>query len=186
MALKDNETFESSGEDSGTEWPIAIDVPVVLPEGHYVAIGVGSSNVYEYKGKKKLAVYFKIQEGPGEVDAESSCGITRDNPDYKAEWGEVLKVHYTVETGGGRTGSAGATTQYHRAWVLANGKQPARRDRLSPEVFKDKYFVVKLRTVVTDSDKEPLEEINQYSVVGKLVSFLPDYDVAKECGEIPY
>lgn len=43
-------------------------------------------------------------------------------------------------------------TKYYKAWCLANGSKPKRGDRMSPLIFRNKVFLVKVVTVKREPD----------------------------------
>lgn len=47
---------------------------------------------------------------------------------------------------------AGPRSEYRRDWVMANGEPPRRRQQLSPRVFKDKVFEVRVVDVTKRFD----------------------------------
>jgi hypothetical protein len=68
-------------------------------------------------------------------------------------------------------GSRGAapSSKLFRAWVVAAGRQPERRERMSLVVFRHKIFKVRVRTVTRGARQEPLPPANRYSLVDQLV-----------------
>ena len=158
----------------------------VVPEGLYVALAVGSAEKFDFLGVKRVAVSFRLIEGPVGSDESSEHGIDRGHPQYKAGRNEILPMYCTVDwTSDGRL-TARANTKYRKAWVIAADRKPARDSRMSPKVFKGNFFLVKVELVTTDADKDPLGELSRYSVVRKVIRLLPGYNLDKECGEIPY
>lgn len=105
--------------------------------------------------------------------------------EQKLLWGKRLKIflHFEiispVEFSGLRLFMAANVPQknkwtvgfkFFRAWALASGRRPQRRDRLSTEVFRKKYFVARV-TVVTKSAKDTTRPIGaQYSLIDELLA----------------
>ena len=186
MVLDDNGM--SGRTTDGGDFEVIADgdsLPVV-PEGLYVALAVGSAEKFDFMGGKRVAVSYRLIEGPVGSGESSEHGIDRGHPQYKAGRNEILPIYYPVgSTPDGRL-KARANTKYRKAWVIAADRKPARGDRMSPKVFEGKFFLVKVALVKTDSDKDPLGELSRYSVVRKMIRLLPGYDLDKECGKIPY
>jgi len=57
----------------------------------------------------------------------------------------------------------GRRSRYYAAWVMANGGPPRRRDRLSPRVFKGKWFLLRIRDVRKRHDQLEHSEHDVYS-----------------------
>jgi hypothetical protein len=64
----------------------------------------------------------------------------------------------------------GGSSKFVRAWTVANGKPPRRKDRLAISIFKDKLFLVRVRDVTTDRHQKKLA--NPYSIVDAIVGRL--------------
>jgi len=170
------------------DWPvpIAAEIPVLVPEGFYVAVCLAAEKPYEYYGKERLAVRFELLEGPGPEDRSVPHGLGRGSVEYQNGRGEVVKRHFTVVTKEGRIGSGGKGTDYQRMWTGVNGGPPVRIPRMSPNIFVGKYFLVEVGTAKSDHRGKDLERIHWYSVVRGVPKYLPNYDAAKECGELPF
>src|SRR5262245_33478840 len=66
--------------------------------------------------------------------------------------------------------SLAPSSKLYRSWVVANnGRHPARRDRLSLDVFRHKLFRIRVRTTISDRTQQTLAACNQYSVVEALL-----------------
>jgi hypothetical protein len=59
-------------------------------------------------------------------------------------------------------------SRYFKVWCMANGGLPRRGQRMEPEVFRDKFFRVRVEDA-TDIHGNPLPEGERYS---KIVEFL--------------
>jgi hypothetical protein len=63
--------------------------------------------------------------------------------------------------------------KYWMNWVLANGKQPLRADRLSTKVFRRKMFRARVRKVIKTSEKGVCRTPEQqYSVISTMLEVL--------------
>jgi hypothetical protein len=61
-------------------------------------------------------------------------------------------------------------SKYYKTWSFVNGwKKPTRNDRMSPQIFKNKIFKVKTRTVKPSFEGKEMPEDFWYSCVDKLV-----------------
>jgi hypothetical protein len=65
---------------------------------------------------------------------------------------------------------AGRRSRYWRAWVIANGAQPRKRQVLSPRVFKGKIFEVEIETVRHGQDGREHPIAMQYSTVREILA----------------
>ncbi|UVT18577.1 MAG: hypothetical protein H8K03_12150 [Nitrospira sp.] len=59
--------------------------------------------------------------------------------------------------------------KYYRTWAMASGHRPRRRDRLSTQVFRDKYFIARIKTVDTTANGTARAEAAQYSIIDELL-----------------
>lgn len=66
--------------------------------------------------------------------------------------------------------TAGPRSEYRRAWIIANGGQPRKRQSLSPRIFTGKIFEVIVGDVAKrfDGREHPAQAI--YSIVRQIVS----------------
>ena len=69
----------------------------------------------------------------------------------------------------GQQPKAGPRSKYRRAWVIANGAAPQRRQVMSLRVFAGKYFRVEIQDVIKRHDQQSQAPADVYSVVGKLL-----------------
>jgi hypothetical protein len=65
---------------------------------------------------------------------------------------------------------AGRGSNYWRAWVIANGELPKKRQVLSVRVFRDKIFLVRIGYVEKRMDGGEYSEIEKYSVIQEIIS----------------
>ena len=59
--------------------------------------------------------------------------------------------------------------KYWKMWVVAAGRKPVRGDRMSTSVFRNKVFLVRIRTVQKNSKQAHLPPELQYSVIDELM-----------------
>lgn len=60
------------------------------------------------------------------------------------------------------------SSEYYRAWLIAVGRKPDRKDRMGTGVFRNKQFEVEVRTVILSSKQRKLTREQQYSVIGDI------------------
>lgn len=116
-----------------------------IPEGEYEAVCF-KVEVSRYLGsEKKLYVHFRIING-----------------EYQGtELFETLNFNYKSFPRG---------SKYYTDWSIANGKLPIRKDKMSPKVFKEKAFLVKVRDVKPKhEDGTTKPEIFWYSVIDRII-----------------
>jgi hypothetical protein len=117
----------------------------------------------------------------GRYDAECVEAKIYADPQFH-RW--VCRLRFNLVSGGrevcgflnlgtGSKPSAGRRSQYWRAWVIASGDLPRRRQVLSPRVFMNKLFEVSVETVkkAHDGVEHPAQAI--YSTVRRIVRALP-------------
>jgi hypothetical protein len=63
---------------------------------------------------------------------------------------------------------AGRRSNYWRAWVIANGEPPRKRQVLSRRVFVGKIFLVRIGDVEKDMDGAVHAEFEKYSVIQEI------------------
>lgn len=121
-------------------------IPEAIPDGdHYEVVFSRAERINQW-GQDKIILWFKlITPGPW-LNEEF---FMASNVPPKSKWTLSCK--------------------FWRAFVLANGKRPNRRDRLSTGVFKNKVFRVKIRKVIRDSKQQTLTAAQQYSVIDRLI-----------------
>ena len=115
---------------------------------------------------------------PGIYDAECvGADIYRD-PQFRA-WKCRLKfsilpdgdpVYGFFHLGRRDSPHAGPRSEYRRAWAIANGNLPRKRQVLSHRTFKRKIFQVEIADVTSRFDKRPHPDVAVYSTVKQIVS----------------
>ena len=63
----------------------------------------------------------------------------------------------------------GQRSKYRRAWIIANGEQPRKRQTLSRRVFVGKVFEVEIGNVERSHDGREHPKAAVYSVVREIV-----------------
>ena len=121
------------------------DIPPKLPEGLYEVVFMRAEEKAIW-GRKKAFLYFRIIQAGDHL-------------------GQVLFMAVTFPT----NGRFAVSSKYLQQWSMAAGKRPARRDRLSTKVFRNKSFLALVRTVKKDSGGKERCETAQYSVIDKLI-----------------
>jgi hypothetical protein len=66
---------------------------------------------------------------------------------------------------------AGRRSKYFLAWVKANGGPPARRDRLTPQIFMRRYAMVEVGDTVKNFAQQPVTSDFAYSVVRSVLEW---------------
>jgi hypothetical protein len=69
----------------------------------------------------------------------------------------------------GASGQMGPSHKYVLAWVLAAGRQPNRREKMSTGVFRNKVFRDKVRSVTKTATRLQRTPEQQYSVIEQLL-----------------
>ncbi|MDA2909798.1 hypothetical protein MYX04_02570 [Nitrospiraceae bacterium AH_259_D15_M11_P09] len=68
-----------------------------------------------------------------------------------------------------RNGRWTASCKFWLAWTLATGERPARPNRMSTSVFRNKVFRVRLRKVLKTAKQIARTPAQQYSVIDELL-----------------
>ncbi len=139
------------GDDEDIDFPNNGDIPPLLPEGdHYQVSFVGWDQKALWAGEQRMFLFFKIHTPGPYFGAELYMACTIPS---KGKWRPSMK--------------------YWMNWVLANGKQPMRKDRLSTKVFRNKIFRARVHKVVKTSEKGISRTPDQqYSVIASLLEVL--------------
>jgi hypothetical protein len=132
-------------QERDISFPNNADIPAAIPDGVYEVSFVRAETKKMWR-QDKIFLWFKV-ESPGEW------------------YGMQLYGACTVAKNGKWT----AATKFWQWWVLAAGHRPARPDRLSTSVFRNKIFIAHIRKVVTTSKQHKRLPEQQYSVVDELV-----------------
>ena len=114
---------------------------------------------------------------PGIYDAECTSACIYRDPRFRA-W--KCRLEFSILPGGervfgflhlgnGQKAHAGRSSEYWRAWVIASGDQPRRRQVLTPRVFVGKIFEVKVSDVLRGFDGRNHPTGAVYSVVPEIV-----------------
>ena len=127
------------------EFACNADIPSLVPQGNYDVFFVKAAKHVMWS-KEKLFLWFQI----------ATAG----------EWhGHDLYMACNVARGGRWTPSC----KFYMAWVLAAGRRPNRRDRLSTNVFRNKIFRARVKAVTTTAKRDRRTPEQQYSVIDELL-----------------
>lgn len=74
-----------------------------------------------------------------------------------------------LNLGGGDEPKAGRGSEYYRAWTLANGTTPRKRETMSARVFKDKIFRVRIGDTTRKHDGREHSPAEVYSTVKEIL-----------------
>jgi hypothetical protein len=146
-----DETKESLATSSPFEnqWPIAPDThPLIIP-GVFPAVCLKYEPFRHFRYPKTRKLHLHFQVFHDDSDPKNYTDLSRF-------------LNYSRTPGRG--------SDYYKEWVIANGgNPPKRKDRMSPKIFVEKIFDVRVRTVKQDRDSDPLHRNLRYSVVGKIL-----------------
>jgi hypothetical protein len=143
--LSESSVLQCEPDDRDLEPACINDIPPLVPKGLYEVVFVRAEEKILW-GRKKVFLHFRIMQAG----------------DYL---GQVLFMAVTFPS----NGRFAVSSKYLQQWSLAAGKRPARRDRLSTKVFRNKSFLAQVRTVEKDSAGEERSLLAQYSVIDKLI-----------------
>jgi hypothetical protein len=135
------------GED--IEFPVSGDIPPAVPDGHHYEIVFLRAEQTSYRGRQKVYLWFKMLT-PGE-----HCGR-----EFYMACNVAPKGKWT------------ASYKFWVAWVLAEGRRPTRVSRMSVNVFKNKVFRARMRTVRKTANQTERTPAQQYSVVDELLEIM--------------
>src|SRR5689334_19537748 len=134
------------------EFPCNIDIPALVPSGNYEVFFLKAARHLMWT-QEKLFLWFRI----------STAG----------EWhGQDLYMACNVARGGRWTPSC----KFYMAWVLAAGRRPNRRDRMSTQVFRNKIFRARVKVVTTTAKRDRRTPEQQYSVIDELLELCTGSD----------
>ena len=114
---------------------------------------------------------------PGRYKAQCVHASTYRDPQFRS-WKALLRFQLLLNgekvvgffhLGQGDKPKAGRRSRYWRAWVIANGAQPRKRQELSPRMFKGKIFEVEIDTVKRAQDGGEHPAAAQYSTVKEIL-----------------
>lgn len=114
-----------------------------VPEGIYQATAI-RHEYYPYYDRSKLSLWFQIVDGPHE--------------------GKELFMSFNINK------KIFPSSKYYKTRLIASkGLKPRRNDRMSPNIFKNKLFTVKVRTVSKGFKGNILSIEDRYSVIDELI-----------------
>lgn len=123
------------------------ELPPLVPAGNYVVSFIRAEKKWLWGKRLKIFLHFEI------VSPEEFSGLRlfmAANVPQKNKWTVGCK--------------------FFRAWTLASGRRPRRRDRLSTEVFRNKYFVARVKVVNKTSKDTTRPTAAQYSLIDELLA----------------
>ena len=129
---------------SDIEFEFNSELPPLIPDGEYEVSFVRAER--GWMGQEKLYLWFTITT-PGEflrTNLVMSCNVPP-----KGKWRLSHK--------------------YYRTWVLAAGRRPVRRDRISTAVLRNKIFRARIANVTTTSKNTRRTPAMQYSKIDELL-----------------
>lgn len=140
MNPKDRRTIETTGT-----MPQAEEFPIRIPEGIYDAVCHKTETARGFGGAMKIYVKFRIYGGEYEgVELFMVCNFP------KTKIGKRFK--------------------YYDQWMLASGRHPSKRERLSPKIFHNRLFKVLVRdTKPKFSNGKPKPDFFKYSVIDTII-----------------
>jgi hypothetical protein len=114
---------------------------------------------------------------------EAQCLRTRIyfDPQFRA-WKALLEFQLVnreetvggfIHLGQGESTKAGQRSRYRRAWIIANGEPPKKRQVLSERIFVGKFFEVQIGTVEKAHDGRDHPVGGRYSTVTEILRRLP-------------
>lgn len=119
---------------------------------------------------------------PGEYEAVCVEVTTYRDPRFR-RWVARLRFRVFPENdfvcaflnlGVGQNPTVGHGSEYRRAWIVANGSQPSKRQVMSARVFKNKVFRVRVDDVTRCSDGREHLALEVYSVVKEIKAKVSD------------
>ena len=120
----------------------------LIPEGVYEAVCTGYDDGFCFGKCRKLFLTFKI--------------IT-PSPHMGTELFMAFNMAYT--------GKIAAGSKYYKTWCLANNWQkPSRNAVMSPRIFKNKSFSVKVKTVKPKYNNVAMPKDFHYSIIEKILN----------------
>ena len=143
MAKRHREAYKQN-EDGDFEFLCNPIRPPLVPEGAYVVRFVKAEMTKLYQ-REKVFLHFSIADGKHlGVILWMACNIAPDG-----KWRPSHK--------------------FWDQWILANGGEPPRPDRMSTLVFKDKIFLAKVTTTTKDGHHVARPHDSFYSKIDRLL-----------------
>ena len=122
----------------------------LVPPGHYEVVFEEAERARAFSSRIKIFLHFRISQQGSHLNKR--LFMSANFPD------------------GGRLP---LSSKFLKMWILANhGKQPARQDRLSTKIFRNKTFLANVKTVETDFRGNDRPEDERYSVIDTLLKVL--------------
>jgi len=125
--------------------PEAEEFNVLIPGGEYDAVCFKTETALSYGGMRKIFIKFRIYSG-------------------RYDGTELFMVCNYPK------GKIRRRLKYYEQWMLATGRRPAKREKLSPKVFPGRMYKVLVRdTRPKFADGKPKPGIFKYSVVDTII-----------------
>lgn len=115
-----------------------------IPKGEYEAVCIKKDISIYLGSEKKLYLHFQIIEG-------NHQGV---------KLFAAYKYYKPFPTG----------SKYYTDWSIANSGLPRRRDKMSPRVFLNKLFLVRVKDAMPRyEDRTPKPDMFRYSVIDRII-----------------
>ncbi|GEM_PF-3357882 len=158
----DGPTDDHVNADNDLTFEVEDDPRPLIAEGIYLGLckKVEFVPIAKFGNAPRLFLWFSIFPlGAQPIESMASLYLVCTAP---RKWDKEAKRWVNTPLGRG--------SRLYRAFVIANGSAPTRRDRLSMKVFLGKLFQVSVRTVrPTRSDGREHDSALHYSVVDELL-----------------
>ena len=142
VTLNGKEAQVSSDLEVGT----VADIPASVPPGDQYVVAFVRAERGIFLGRGRIFLWFEIVA--------------------PHEWMEKRLYLCCPEPVGKQFGLG---SKFLAAWMVASGRFPTRRDRLSTHVFRNKYFRAEVKTVMKDQYGDERPSIQHYSKVERLI-----------------
>jgi hypothetical protein len=122
------------------------ELPPLVPSGNYIVSFLHAEKKWLWGKRLKVFLHFEI------ISPEAFAGVRlfmAANVPQKNNW----RVGY----------------KFFRAWTMASGRRPKRRDRLSTKVFRNKYFIARVKVVEKTAKGTMRSEAAKYSLIDELL-----------------
>lgn len=125
------------------------ELPPLIPTGNYTVAFIRAEKKWLWGKRLKIFLHFEIVAPSDHTNIRLFMAA---NAPPKNQW----TIGY----------------KFFRAWVLAAGCRPRRRDRLSTQMFRNKYFLARVKTVEKTAKDTLRPKAAQYSVIDELLEMV--------------
>lgn len=128
----------------------------LLDEGDYYGECI---DIFErgYEDKKKLYLRFKLfLDSGGEIVTETIC------------------MAFNIQR------EIGPRSKYYKVWTMIHRKEPSKNAQMSPRIFKNKFYKLRIRTSKKDKNGNLKPESDWYSIVDKILNFTKKPDLKRD------